>query len=80
MTAPPHPAQASVPRARSLPSTAARATASHVTRSKAGDAPGNIGPPLADMKARFPNRKELVAIIYRRNQAQSADGNAAVRT
>jgi sulfur-oxidizing protein SoxX len=28
-----------------------------------GDAPGNLGPPLSDMKARFPDRKELVAII-----------------
>lgn len=30
---------------------------------KGGDAPGNIGPPLADMKKRFPDRKELTAII-----------------
>ena len=30
---------------------------------KGGDAPGNLGPPLADMKKRFPDRKELVAII-----------------
>jgi sulfur-oxidizing protein SoxX len=30
---------------------------------KGGDAPGNLGPPLSDMKARFPDRKELVAII-----------------
>ena len=30
---------------------------------KGGDAPGNVGPPLADMKKRFPDRKELVAII-----------------
>ena len=30
---------------------------------KGGDAPGNIAPPLNDMKARFPDRKELVAII-----------------
>jgi sulfur-oxidizing protein SoxX len=28
-----------------------------------GNAPGNVGPPLAAMKARFPDRKELVAII-----------------
>lgn len=31
---------------------------------KGGDAPGNVGPPLADMKARFPDRKVLAAIIY----------------
>jgi sulfur-oxidizing protein SoxX len=31
---------------------------------KGGDAPGNLGPPLADMKARYPNRKDLVAIVY----------------
>ena len=31
---------------------------------KGGDAPGNIGPPLADMKKRYPDRKQLVAIIY----------------
>jgi sulfur-oxidizing protein SoxX len=31
---------------------------------KGGDAPGNVGPPLADMKARFPDRKELVAIVF----------------
>jgi L-cysteine S-thiosulfotransferase len=30
---------------------------------KGGDSPGNVGPPLADMKARFPNRADLVAII-----------------
>ncbi len=28
-----------------------------------GEAPGNLGPQLSDMKARFPDRKELVAII-----------------
>ncbi len=31
---------------------------------KGGDAPGNVGPPLTGMKERFPDRKELVAIIY----------------
>ena len=31
---------------------------------KGGDAPGNLGPPLADMKARYPDRKELAAIIF----------------
>jgi sulfur-oxidizing protein SoxX len=31
---------------------------------KGGDAPGNVGPPLADMKTRFPGRKDLVAIVY----------------
>jgi len=31
---------------------------------KGGDAPGNLGPPLADMKARFPDRKELAAIVF----------------
>ena len=31
---------------------------------KGGDAPGNVGPPLADMKARFPDRKELTAIVF----------------
>ena len=30
---------------------------------KGGDSPGNLGPPLADMKARFPNRADLIAII-----------------
>ncbi len=30
---------------------------------KGGDAPGNLGPPLGDMKKRFPNRAELIAII-----------------
>lgn len=29
-----------------------------------GDSPGNVGPPLADMKARYPDRKELAAIIF----------------
>ena len=29
-----------------------------------GDAPGNVAPPLADMKQRFPDRTELAAIIY----------------
>jgi L-cysteine S-thiosulfotransferase len=31
---------------------------------KGGDAPGNVGPPLADMKQRFPDRPELAAIIF----------------
>ncbi|MGC1778550.1 MAG: sulfur oxidation c-type cytochrome SoxX [Xanthobacteraceae bacterium] len=31
---------------------------------KGGDAPGNVGPPLADMKSRYPDRKELTAIIF----------------
>jgi L-cysteine S-thiosulfotransferase len=29
-----------------------------------GDAPGNVGPALADMKRRFPDRNELAAIIF----------------
>ncbi len=29
-----------------------------------GDAPGNVGPPLAGMKQRFPDRKQLCAIIF----------------
>jgi sulfur-oxidizing protein SoxX len=31
---------------------------------KGGDSPGNLGPPLADMKSRFPDRKELAAIVF----------------
>jgi L-cysteine S-thiosulfotransferase len=31
---------------------------------KGGDAPGNAGPPLSDMKSRFPDREELAAIIF----------------
>jgi L-cysteine S-thiosulfotransferase len=31
---------------------------------KGGDAPGNIGPQLADMKKRFPDRNALAAIIF----------------
>jgi sulfur-oxidizing protein SoxX len=31
---------------------------------KGGDAPGNLGPELSGMKTRFPNRKELAAIIF----------------
>jgi L-cysteine S-thiosulfotransferase len=31
---------------------------------KGGDAPGNVGPPLADMKSRYPDRTELAAIIF----------------
>lgn len=31
---------------------------------KGGDAPGNVGPPLADMKSRFPDRTKLAAIIF----------------
>jgi sulfur-oxidizing protein SoxX len=31
---------------------------------KGGDSPGNIGPPLADMKTRFPDSKELAAIVF----------------
>jgi sulfur-oxidizing protein SoxX len=31
---------------------------------KGGDAPGNVGPPLANMKSRFPDRTVLAAIIF----------------
>ena len=31
---------------------------------KGGDAPGNVGPALSNMKSRFPDRKELAAIIF----------------
>ncbi len=31
---------------------------------KGGDAPGNVGPPLSDMKTHYPDRKELAAIIF----------------
>ncbi|MFK4512117.1 sulfur oxidation c-type cytochrome SoxX [Bradyrhizobium daqingense] len=31
---------------------------------KGGDLPGTIGPELKDMKARYPDRNELVAIIF----------------
>ena len=31
---------------------------------KGGNSPGNLGPPLADMKTRFPDRKELAAIVF----------------
>ncbi|MBV9529955.1 MAG: sulfur oxidation c-type cytochrome SoxX [Bradyrhizobium sp.] len=30
---------------------------------KGGDLPGTIGPPLNDMKTRFPNRDELIGIV-----------------
>jgi L-cysteine S-thiosulfotransferase len=30
---------------------------------KGGDSPGNVGPALADMKTRFPDRSELTAIV-----------------
>jgi L-cysteine S-thiosulfotransferase len=29
-----------------------------------GDSPGNVGPALADMKSRFPDRSELAAIVF----------------
>jgi L-cysteine S-thiosulfotransferase len=29
-----------------------------------GDSPGNVGPRLSDMKNRYPDRKELAAIIF----------------
>ena len=30
---------------------------------KGGDSPGNVGPALGDMKKRYPNRADLVAIV-----------------
>jgi sulfur-oxidizing protein SoxX len=30
---------------------------------KGGDLPGTIGPPLADIKSKYPDRNELVAIV-----------------
>ena len=47
---------------------------------KGGDLPGTIGPELKDIKSKYPNRDDLVAIRHRRNHAQSADRDAAVRT
>ena len=35
---------------------------------KGGEAPGNVGPPLADMKTRFPLRKDLTAIVFDETQ------------
>jgi len=29
-----------------------------------GDSPGNVGPPLANMKTRYPDRNELAAIVF----------------
>src|SRR6201991_5320908 len=31
---------------------------------KGGDLPGTIGPELSDIKSKFPDRNELVAILY----------------
>ena len=31
---------------------------------KGGDLPGTIGPPLVDIKSKYPNRDDLVAILY----------------
>jgi L-cysteine S-thiosulfotransferase len=31
---------------------------------KGGDAPGNVGPLLTDIKSRFPDRRELAAIVF----------------
>jgi sulfur-oxidizing protein SoxX len=31
---------------------------------KGGDLPGTIGPELTDIKSKYPNRDELVAILY----------------
>jgi sulfur-oxidizing protein SoxX len=31
---------------------------------KGGDLPGTIGPALTDIKSRYPNRDDLVAILY----------------
>jgi sulfur-oxidizing protein SoxX len=31
---------------------------------KGGDLPGTIGPELVDIKAKYPNREELVAIVF----------------
>jgi sulfur-oxidizing protein SoxX len=31
---------------------------------KGGDLPGTIGPELVDMKAKYPNRDDLVAIVF----------------
>ncbi len=31
---------------------------------KGGDLPGTIGPALKDIKSRYPDRKDLVAILY----------------
>ena len=30
---------------------------------KGGDSPGTIGPPLADLKSKYPDRNDLVAIV-----------------
>ena len=45
---------------------------------KGGDAPGNVGPPLSDMKSRYPDRNELAAIIFDETK-ESAHRHAAIR-
>ena len=47
---------------------------------KGGNLPGTIGPELTDIKSKYPDRNELVAILVRRHQAQPADRDASVRT
>ena len=46
---------------------------------KGGDAPGNVGPPLSNMKARFPDRKQLAAIIYDETKRNPQIRDAAIR-
>ena len=47
---------------------------------KGGNLPGTIGPELIDIKSKYPNRDGSRRHPHRRNPAQSADRDAAVRT
>ena len=46
---------------------------------KGGDSPGNVGPPLIGHESRFPEPQGPGRDRLRRDQAQSADGHAAVQ-
>jgi len=47
---------------------------------KGGDLPGTIGPPLVDIKSKYPDRNDPRRDPHRRNQTQPADRDASVRT
>ena len=47
---------------------------------KGGNLPGSLGPELIDIKSKYPNRDGSRRHHYRRNAAQSADRDAAIRT
>ncbi|WP_455380770.1 sulfur oxidation c-type cytochrome SoxX [Acidihalobacter prosperus] len=60
----PQPSAADIAQGKALVFSRSKGNCLACHKIKGGDSPGNIGPPLNNMKARFPNRSKLYAQIW----------------